>query len=91
MFKIEPPEQLFKIHHYYLRKDKGVELDIHVYELIAPHHDEKFLAIPTKQPITRHAPEKFHCQAKTEQEALQKCLAKIKDLSLDQIFEKKKD
>ena len=71
----------------YIRSKEDV-VTIRLYELMAGEEDYRFCAGPVVAMETRLPKKKFHGYGSTQEEAIQDCLNKIKDIDADSMFAK---
>jgi hypothetical protein len=88
MIQIEDGQLLLKITDFKLIKSKEDVITIRLYEVVAGEESYKYIAGPAVAMETRLAKEEFHGQGATQEEALQDCINKIKDVDRDSMFEK---
>jgi len=69
----------------YIRTKEDV-ITIRLYEVMAGEGHAKFIAGPAVPMETRLSKEEFHGRGATEEEALQDCIYKIKDVDKDSMF-----
>ena len=86
MFNIDEDELLTRVHKYELSRS-GERLRIDVHEVIAGKYDHNFIAIPNLlDREARKASEDLFGFGTSEGEALEDCLIKIKDLSIQVVI-----
>ena len=88
MIQIEEGQLLLKTTDFKLVRTKKEVVTIRLYEVMAGKESYKYIAGPAVPMETRLAKEKFHGQGATQEEALQDCINKIKDVDRDSMFEK---
>jgi hypothetical protein len=84
MFEVNEKEALFRVRRYDLRREDG-RLAIEVREKIAGESSFDFYAIPSLQGNACDQREYWGI-GQTENEALQDCLNRIKDISIQALF-----
>ncbi len=83
-FNINEDETLSKISRYELSRDEG-RFWIEVHEVIAGEREGVFVACPTL--FVSSAKQEYIVKSDSAEEALINCLHKIKNVSIDEIFE----
>ena len=84
MFTINGNEMLTKVHKYVLFRDNDV-LTIDVHEVIAGQSRYNFFSIPNLRREDRVARKEYYGCGKSEEEALEDCLKKIKEMPVQLI------
>ncbi len=86
-FDIETDAYLFKIHSYRLQLPDWI-VHIDVYEVMQGTTEATFIAVPMDHPsMKRRALESFYGQGKTQNDALNECLKRIRGVAKDLIFD----
>lgn len=86
MIQIEEGQLLLRIADFKLVRTKEDVITIRCYEVMAGEESSKFIAGPAVPMETRLPKEKFHGRGATQEEALQDCINKIKDVDRDSMF-----
>jgi len=91
LFDINDDEVLAKISRYELvRKAKNRRLHIDVYQIVAGAQELKYMAV-SKSTEGRSSADNYWGFGDTELDALQECLSRIKDRTVDDIIPPAKD
>jgi hypothetical protein len=88
MIHIEEGQLLLKTTDFKLVRTKEDVITIRLYEVVAGGGNAKFIAGPAVPTETRLAKEEYHGHGSTPEEALQNCIAKLKDVDRDSMFAK---
>ena len=84
--QIKDGQLLLKVTDFKLMRTQEDVITIRLYEVMAGRESYKFIAGPADSMETRFPKEKFYGQGATQEEALQDCINKIKDVDRDSLF-----
>ena len=87
MIQIEEGQLLLRTTDFKFIRTKEDVITIRLYEVVAGEESYRYIAGPVVPMETKNPKKKFHGDGATQEEALQDCINKIKDVDKDSMFE----